>query len=709
MTLRESSQISQARRGPAADSTTVQTALRATPPAIGLGFFLRAILVAAGVVFLSASLTHVHDGVILQRDIGLQDYSAPAALAILFIVVLLNVLLARILPRVSLSVAELALAACLIFAAVPVHRFLAQPWVSTVGLLPAMVDAKAPAYANLQKANPFSQLPPEAQLTLEQSRQFEATLPSTGATPLSPRQVPWSVWAGPARFWAPLLLSYIALSISLAYLLHRQWAINELVQYPLAEYIAMLLRREPGQSLPAVVHRGLFWAGLLLPMAIFGALGLQTHVDRMIVLPVKFNYMELVSQFPFLNYSLEGYSLLRGTLYLSIIAVAFLLPREISFTAWATWPVMIVASYVWYTQTGRRFTGQEASMFVNGAWWGMAGLLLLAGRWHYWTLLKAALGVTRDRTTAGVDVWLARVFMLSLALLAWCLVRLGLSLDLALLWTLSLCVMLLVLSRLVAEMGLPWVPVMFAGPMNLLLTGLGESALGSKAVAASALAGNALLPQSVTSLPLAPAIGNAVHIESTVTGRVRSLRVIAPFLIIALLLSAGLVIWLGYQVEGPANDPPRLPAINNAAQIAARLGGFDATQPTIAQRWSNLAPIAGFGPLFSAGLMLVIAVGLLRLRLPRLPIHPLPLVLLGSWIMSRLWWAFLVGWVLKTAILKIGGVPLLEKSRPFFAGILAGLALILGLWMIVHVILFWSQGMVFDPAWSAFLPDMYPS
>jgi hypothetical protein len=671
-------------------------------------------LVLAAAVLVSgaaAAITHFHDGVILQRNIALQEYGAPAALGLFAALAGLSAACGSVGFRGALRRGELAVTLALVLAAMPLVRFTAHGLVTTVGLTPALVDARHPSLVALQKSNPFAALDERQYLPLQESARFEAVYDPAhpGLAPVA--ELPWSVWSGPLVRWTPLLLCYIALSVSLGYVLHRQWSRHELLQFPLAQYAILLTRTGPGRSAPDVCYHRSFWAGVLAMLAIFSARGIQSHYERMIVLPTKFSYYDLVSQFPFLNYSLEGYSLLRGTVYFSIVAIAFLLPAELSFTAWALWPAMIAATFLYYTQTGERFTSQDATMLTAGAWWGMAALILWTGRHYYLGLLRAAVTGSSPRL-AGDDgplVWLARVLILAMFGLVLGLWSVGMPLDLAALWTLSLMVSTIVLCRLVGEMGLPWVPLAAAGPVALLPKALGEAVLGARGLSISAVVGGVLTPYSNTMLPLAPGVCNAAQVHGPVARVGRMAALVGGFCCFVLAASVVVLIVLGYTYEGVANDLPRFTDVIAAANASARLGG-DLQQPlSFAERWSGFSPAPGFLLWSAVGLGLVLVMGGLRLRFARFPFHPLPVVLFGSWLLSRFWLAFLIGWFIKAAVIKIGGVNLFEKCRPFFAGIVAGLAFTLVVWMFAHIALFVAGGGVFDPTWWGFLSDMYSS
>jgi hypothetical protein len=661
----------------------------------------------------AAALTHLHDGVIIQRNIALQDYTAPAAMGLFLLFALINAIANCVSRRWSLSAAEMAMALVLILASAPLARFTAHGLVGTVGLSPAMVESRHASLSALQRSNSFAALDKRYYLPPDESARYEAVFdPNTpGLAPVT--ALPWSAWAGPLMSWAPLLAFFISLSVCLGYLLHWQWAKHELVQFPLAEYAAMLTRRSPGRAGPDVFYERSFWSGALAMFLIFGARGIQSHFERMIVIPTKFSYYDLAAMFPFLNYSLEGYSLLRGTVYFSIVAIAFLLPAEISLTAWVLWPAMIGATYLYYTQTGERFTGQDAMMLASGAWWGMAALILWTGRHHYMNLIRAAVtGRSAANHVMALDqVWVARIMLISAAGLTVCLWLVGLPLDVAFLWTIALLLMSIVLCRLVGEMGLPWVPLAVASPVSLLPMALGETVLGAKGLSISAVVGSVLMPYNTTSLPVAPAVCNAAHVdEQGQRGRMlRSATLVGGFCCVALVASIIVLVVLGYSHEGAANDPPRFDAVVKAAGASARLGGDLQTHQSVSERWGKFNPAPGFVAWASVGLVLVLSMGTLRLRFPRFPFHPLPMVLFGSWLLSRFWLAFLLGWFIKAVVIKIGGVTLFAKCRPFFAGIIAGLAMTLVTWMVAHIAVFVANGGVFDPTWWGFMSDMYSS
>jgi hypothetical protein len=60
--------------------------------------------------------------------------------------------------------------------------------------------------------------------------------------------------------------------------------------------------------------------------------------------------------------------------------------------------------------------------------------------------------------------------------------------------------------------------------------------------------------------------------------------------------------------------------------------------------------------------------------------------------MSRLYAAFLLGWIVKIFILKVFGGRAFGRCRPFFYGVITGEVLIFALWIAVGSVYFLSTG-----------------
>lgn len=59
------------------------------------------------------------------------------------------------------------------------------------------------------------------------------------------------------------------------------------------------------------------------------------------------------------------------------------------------------------------------------------------------------------------------------------------------------------------------------------------------------------------------------------------------------------------------------------------------------------------------------------------------MILPVGWLAGQFWFSVFIAWVLKLTIVKWGGMPLYEKAKPFFLGLILGEAVAMGLWLVV--------------------------
>jgi hypothetical protein len=89
----------------------------------------------------------------------------------------------------------------------------------------------------------------------------------------------------------------------------------------------------------------------------------------------------------------------------------------------------------------------------------------------------------------------------------------------------------------------------------------------------------------------------------------------------------------------------------------------------------------GVGFVFSLLLMFM------RSRFLRFPFHPLGYAVAVNWEMGELWSCILFTWLVKTVILKYGGLRLYRRTIPFFLGLILGDFVIGGLWDILSIVI----------------------
>ncbi|MBM3239977.1 hypothetical protein FJZ31_27135 [Candidatus Poribacteria bacterium] len=88
----------------------------------------------------------------------------------------------------------------------------------------------------------------------------------------------------------------------------------------------------------------------------------------------------------------------------------------------------------------------------------------------------------------------------------------------------------------------------------------------------------------------------------------------------------------------------------------------------------------------AGGLIFTIFLMSMRMRFLSWPFHPVGYALSGSWTMNLVWLIFFISWLLKLSILRHGGLKAYRKAMPFFFGLILGEFTIGTLWSIVGVL-----------------------
>jgi hypothetical protein len=88
----------------------------------------------------------------------------------------------------------------------------------------------------------------------------------------------------------------------------------------------------------------------------------------------------------------------------------------------------------------------------------------------------------------------------------------------------------------------------------------------------------------------------------------------------------------------------------------------------------------------SVGFGVVALLGLARQRFAAWPLHPLGYALANTNSMDYMWLPFLMGWALKSVMLRYGGMRLYRAALPFFLGLILGDYVVPAFWAVYGVL-----------------------
>ena len=563
-----------------------------------------------------------------------------------------------------------------------------------------------------------------------------------GKSFVHPADVPWSAWAGPLGVYLPLLAMGVLGSVCLALILHRQWSHHERLSYPIAELTNALLDRgdrddagtargegvspsRPAGILPArsgetdmtssnvhahgtrnagetpaprslsassllprprlwpnVFYNRFFWLAFAPVLIVRLLNGANTWLPQSFFVKIPLR-LELERDFcqiwPRLVEVPNYNGLLAPTVYFGVVAVAYFVSLEVSFTLGMA-PILAAVVGAWLmgsgvvVSEGDYLSGSMMAWHTFGAFAGVTLLVLYTGRSYYLSLLRRSVGLRSGSEAGGTEVrrgevWAFRLMvLLGVGMVAYMTWRTPLTWGLSTMFVALAGIAVLVVTRTSVETGLYFIQPGWH-PVGVIIGALGLAALGPPAVGALMILTVVLaLDPRIAMLPLAASALKIGERQGLSLPRVGGWMAGAG--VLGLLAAVLGTLWVQYSF-GSGNfwwgSQPPVMAFNAVERTVAAVGGqsdrlFDA---------SLLQPNPRFIDAAMIGLGAVLLLSVLRLRLPWWPLHPVLLVVWVSFPAGLLWVSFLLGWMIKRTVIHLGGSTAYHRYKPFFVGLLA--------------------------------------
>ena len=85
------------------------------------------------------------------------------------------------------------------------------------------------------------------------------------------------------------------------------------------------------------------------------------------------------------------------------------------------------------------------------------------------------------------------------------------------------------------------------------------------------------------------------------------------------------------------------------------------------------------------GMAAMAALLMLHRRFVWWPVHPAGYCTANSWAMYNMWFPFFVASIVKSAVLKFGGIDVYRRSRWFIYGLILGQIVVAGFWLLIDI------------------------
>jgi len=512
-----------------------------------------------------------------------------------------------------------------------------------------------------------------------------------GETLIGFDEVPWSAWTRTLSFYLPLFALLFIGSLAVAMILHPQWAHRERLRYPIAIFATELLTAAEPRSQRSIFRNGLFWLGLSIALVILLINGLHAYYPDVPEIPNKFRMGGFLQKWPWLRNLPQHTSLqlFSAQFWFVGIGLAYLVSSDVSFSIGISTALFAAVFLVLYNAGVKMdmdyLEGGVQGYQLFGSYLALGVLVIYLGRRYYSSVLARMFFLPAGEKIEGGTLWAGWIALLSgVGMVLLLIFVLHLHWLLAILMVGLVTLLYLVVTRISVESGLFYIQPWWQ-PAGVLLALFGIKALGPNMLAIVAVLSIILTVDP--RLALMPLAANALRIGETQTVRPQRIaRWMGLAVLAALLVGVVGTIYFQYSYGGGlrynwGTVAAAMP-FDTVVRNLPKFGDFDIRQK-IPFDFAQIAASKTFLAAAGAGFLLVVVCSALRLRFTWWPIHPVLFLVWGTAPAQIMGYSFLLGWLLKTAVSRLGGGKGYEKGKGFFIGLVAGEFIAGIIWMIV--------------------------
>ena len=477
------------------------------------------------------------------------------------------------------------------------------------------------------------------------------------------------VWWIPLLAWGSLLFALVFVMLCINVIIRSRWCESEKLAFPVIQ-LPVAMTSEKGRTL---LNSRPMWIGF----------GIAAAIDMV----NGFNYLwPIIPRIPVRGVTIHQYftskpwnaiGTTRLTPYPFAVGLAFFLPLDLSFSCWFFFVFGKVTNIVgsmmgWKSMPRFPYFDEQGS----GAWIGLFIIALWISREHLRAVFRGLINPTSDRDDSEqpTSYRMAVLGIISgvLFIVLFCR-RAGMSM-----WAIAsffgiYFALATAITRMRAELGATH-EIYYVNPRRMLVR-----AFGTRAFSVNDL--------TVMSFFYWFNRGYASHpmpnqLEGFKIGELASLHYRRLLYAMLLALVCGIV----------ASFWANLDIIYRYGASSGLVGakefiGRECFVPL--QRWltnPTKTDLPGVG-FMGFGLAFTFALMVMRMRFLWWPFHPAGYALAVSYAMDYFWFAFFISWVLKSLILKHGGIRAHRRAIPLFFGLILGDYIVGSLWSVVGIIL----------------------
>lgn len=441
----------------------------------------------------------------------------------------------------------------------------------------------------------------------------------------------------------------------------KQWVENERLSFPLVQ---LPMEMCAGGMTARERDRRVMWAGALIPFLFHGMNGLANIFPAV---PSVNTWSSLNGYFITPPWNHMG--ALPLTINFTIVGLTYLLPLDVGFSMWF-FPLFMRVQNTIAGSYGYEFKAMPTMLVANeciayqsmGAAVAVCASLIWFAKPHLRAVWQSVCHAARHKQDG--EEWMSYKHALVgsaisfVLLVIWCAMA-GLNVWVAAFMLLAFVLLILIMmARCVAEVGTPMLEGVFR-PLDLWSVVAMKSTLGVSNLAPLAMISPIFMRHPRTLMALfmdGMKLSDGVRLRRATLG-------------VAFAIAVPLAMLVSYYVQLKICYTHGALSLNNfliwgvpqlhLMESSSILNGYEKFNP------AN----AGY---FTAGMLFTFFLYFMRSRYWWWPFHPLGYAA-GAWWSGSIWWAmFFMGWLLKSLILRYGGMKMYGYCRPFFLGLILG-------------------------------------
>ena len=481
------------------------------------------------------------------------------------------------------------------------------------------------------------------------------------------QDLPWKAWVVPFFGWGIVLMAAYLMMFCLTAIIRKQWVEHERLTFPLAQ-IPLEISQPPeqGRYFNALFRSPTMWIGAAIPIFFWSLVGLNGFNQNVpFINSVGWPLTGLLSE-------MTGWSGLCKICFMPI-GVTFLLTTQVSLSMWLFFVLnngQKIARNRFGLPDGAEFQKpQQIGSFI-----AFAGIAVWTMRRHLRDVLrKAFLGakdVDDSQEAMPYRTAVVGLIVAMMVIVGW-LWKIGCPPGVSFVFLLVACVILLVLSRLVAQCGMLLAQTNFV-PLGLVRNVVGDSAIGPGGLTALTLHQASLYGD--TREVMMPALLNNTRMGEKLLN-LRTLFLAMMFAVVVSYTVSYVSQVIGYYDFGA--DTVSDYAVKNfpKAQCDALANAIESPEKAFEK--------AGDVKHMAVGAAVMGIVYFLRSRLTWWFVHPMGILTAGTYPMQHLWVSIMIGWFCKALAQRYARGPMMTKIKRFFIGLIIGDVMIAIFWALL--------------------------